>query len=89
MHVNSARLLVGLGLLTAGTLLTGCNATDPVKTAGLTPTDNTTTASAAPEKSIQEIADEAMHSTGKLTKAQINALIRANAKCSPTDPAKG
>ncbi|MBU0654885.1 MAG: hypothetical protein KJ914_07070 [Gammaproteobacteria bacterium] len=34
-------------------------------------------------KSLQEIAAEAMNSKGKLTREQINALIAANAKCTP------
>ena len=36
--------------------------------------------------SIEEIANEAMQSKGQLSREQIDALIRANAKCKPNDP---
>ncbi|EIJ35314.1 hypothetical protein [Thiothrix nivea] len=39
----------------------------------------------ADSKSVQEIAKEAMTSKGKLSKEQINALIKANAACRPGD----
>ncbi|HRJ51446.1 MAG TPA: hypothetical protein PLE99_01670 [Candidatus Thiothrix moscowensis] len=58
------------GLLLCATLLTGCE---------LMPAPETET------KSIQDIAAEALNSKGKLSKEQIDALIRANAKCSPND----
>lgn len=61
------------GLLLCATLLTGCSGTTPSK---------------EPEtKSLQEVAAEALNSKGKLSKEQIDALIKANAKCSPHDPA--
>lgn len=63
-------ILVTSLLLTLG-LLTGCTETPPVKT--------------AETKSVQEIAKEAMNSKGKLSKEQVDALIRANAACRPGD----
>ncbi len=74
-------------ILTSMSLI-GCQSgTTPAKAAAVTPvvtapTAAPTTDSASP-KSIKQIADEAMHSKGKLTKEQINALIIANAKCTP------
>lgn len=63
-------ILVTSLLLTLG-LLTGCAETPPVK--------------AAETKSVQEVAKEAMNSKGKLSKEQVDALIRANAACRPGD----
>lgn len=60
-----------LGLLLATNLLSGCTETAPAK--------ETET------KSIQQIAQEAMNSKGKLSKEQVDALIRANAACRPND----
>lgn len=61
-------------LLSSG--LGGCANTTAPSTTASTPSNG---------KSIQAIADEAMKSKGKLTKEQINALITANAKCTPKD----
>ncbi len=52
-------------------LMAGCAETAPVKE--------------AETQNIQEVAKAAMNSTGKLTKAQVDALIRANAACRPDD----
>lgn len=51
-------------------VFTGCLGTQPAK-------------EEPQAKSVQEIAAEAMQSKGKLSKKQINALIAANAKCTP------
>lgn len=51
-------------------VITGCLGTQPAK-------------EEPQAKSVQEIAAEAMQSKGKLSKEQINALIAANAKCTP------
>jgi hypothetical protein len=75
LHV---RLATSLGLLAATLLSAGCSATAPTKM--------TNVSSVSQPKSIQEIADEAMRTQGKLSPEQINALIRANAKCRPNDP---
>lgn len=64
-------------------LLSGCLAMTPEKTQ---PSAQPQQASLAQPKSLQEVADEAMHSSGKLSREQIDALIRANAKCSAKDP---
>lgn len=90
MNSLSTKLCASFGLLTTTILFSGCNAIAPVKAtpakaAAPTPAPQTT-ANNTPVKSIQEIADEAMRSKGKLTQEQINALLRANAKCSPNDP---
>ncbi len=58
-------------ILLLGSLMAGCTDTAPVK--------------AAETQSIQEVAKAAMNSTGKLTPAQVDALIRANAACRPDD----
>lgn len=78
MNHTPIRLFTSLSLLTAILLATGCSATAPTKV--------TEVSSIPQEKSIQEVADEAMRTSGKLSPAQINALIRANAKCTPHDP---
>ncbi|MFN3786174.1 MAG: hypothetical protein ACK4RS_04980 [Thiothrix sp.] len=86
-------LSVSLWLLTGALLLQGCSS--PPTTVAQTPSSIQLTqaqpsrivtepAAAAP-KSLQQIAQEAMNSKGKLTKAQIAALIRANAACRPGD----
>lgn len=56
-------------ILFASTLMIGCSDTAPVKQ--------------TEPQSIQEIAKQAMNSTGKLSREQVNALIRANAGCRP------
>ena len=58
-------------ILLTGSLLVGCTETVPVKE--------------AKTQSIQDIAKQAMNSTGKLSKEQVDALIRANAACRPDD----
>lgn len=78
MNHTPTRLFASLSLLTAMLLATGCSATAPTKVAEVSNVPR--------EQSIQEIADEAMRTQGKLSPAQINALIRANAKCTPHDP---
>lgn len=86
---------VSLGLLVTSVLCSGCNAIAPVKsslaalnkppkTANTAASATATTQSSV--KSIEEIANEAMRSKGKLSREQIDALIRANAKCKPNDP---
>lgn len=71
MQISSVPYLT-LGLFITTSLLVGCNqATAPAK--------------ATETKSIQEIAKEAMNSKGKLSKEQVDALIRANAACRPGD----
>ena len=68
-------------------LLSGCFAMTPKKAEPkAAPPAQPQQASLAQPKSLQEVADEAMHSKGKLTREQIDALIRANAKCSAKDP---
>jgi hypothetical protein len=74
MKIPRITLTFFLGVLVT-TLLSACAEAPPVKEA-----------QTAPGKSIQEIAAEAMHSKGKLTKEEINALITANAKCTPASP---
>jgi hypothetical protein len=54
-----------------GSLVAGCTETMPVKE--------------AEPQNIQDVAKAAMKSSGKLTKEQVNALIRANAACRPDD----
>lgn len=80
-------LSAGLSL-TIALLLSGCLATTPGKTASKVQAQPKQ-ASLSQPKSVQEISDEAMHSKGKLTREQINALIRANAKCMANDPRYG
>lgn len=58
-------------LLFTGSLMVGCTETAPVKE--------------AETQSIQDVAKQAMNSTGKLSKEQVDALIRANAACRPDD----
>lgn len=58
-------------ILFMSSFMAGCTETTPVKEAE-TP-------------SIQNVAKDAMNSTGKLTKEQVEALIRANAACRPDD----
>lgn len=82
MKTFQANCFAGCGVLFICALFSGCNAANTVKP-GPKPT---AVAAAAPEKSIQEVADEALRSSGQLSQEQINALIRANAKCSPNDP---
>lgn len=65
------QLTATLSILFMTSLFAGCTETPPVKEA------NT--------KSVQEVAHEAMNSKGKLSKAQISALITANAACHPND----
>jgi hypothetical protein len=86
MNSLSTKLCASFGLLTTTILFSGCNAIAPVKATPAKAPAPQTTANNTPVKSIQEIADEAMRSKGKLTQEQINALLRANAKCSPNDP---
>ncbi|MEB4590440.1 hypothetical protein VSS37_05575 [Candidatus Thiothrix sp. Deng01] len=64
-------IIAAASVLVVSHLLTGCAEAPPAKEAG--------------SKSIQDIAQEAMSSTGKLSKEQINALIQANAACRPDD----
>jgi len=78
MNHPQIRLISSFCLLATILLNAGCSATAPTKVAE---------AGGIPqEKSVQELADEAMRTSGKLSPAQINALIRANAKCTPHDP---
>ncbi|MDQ5768567.1 hypothetical protein [Thiothrix subterranea] len=58
-------------ILFISSFMAGCTDTAPVKE--------------AETKSIQDVAKDAMSSTGKLTKEQVDALIRANAACRPDD----
>lgn len=74
---------LSLSVLSISLLLSGCFSMMPEKA---TVTAQPQQASASEPKSVQEIADEAMHSTGKLSREQIDALIRANANCSASDP---
>ncbi len=69
MNHPHPKLTVTPALLLFALALSGCMADTPVKE--------------TEAKSTQEIANEAMNSKGKLTKEQINALIAANAKCTP------
>lgn len=69
MKTSYLTLTFCLGLPLTAALLSGCTEAPPVKE--------------AQTKSIQEIAAEAMRSKGKLTKEEVNALIAANAKCTP------
>jgi hypothetical protein len=73
MKIPRITLMLFPGLLLT-TLLSACTEAPPVKEAE---------AQTTPGKSIQEIAAEAMRSKGKLTKEEVNALIAANAKCTP------
>lgn len=82
MKTFQANCFAGCGVLFICALFSGCNATNTVRTES----KSTAVAAVAPEKSIQEVADEALRSSGRLSKEQIDALIRANAKCSPNDP---
>ena len=68
MHITS-QLPALLIVLAVLCLLNGCTAIPPAK--------ETET------QSVQEVAKEAMNSTGKLSKEQVDALIRANAACRP------
>ncbi|SDZ86359.1 hypothetical protein SAMN05660964_00443 [Thiothrix caldifontis] len=70
MH-TSPQLTVIVSILLATSLITGCTETLPSK--------------ATEPQSVQDIAKEAMNSKGKLSKEQIDALIRANAACRPDD----
>ncbi|WML89328.1 hypothetical protein [Thiothrix lacustris] len=70
MHITS-QLTALLAFFGILSLLNGCTETTPTKE--------------AETKSIQDIAKEAMTSTGKLSKEQVDALIRANAACRPED----
>lgn len=64
-------LTVSACILFMGSLVAGCTETMPAKE--------------AEPQSIQDVAKAAMNSSGKLTKEQVNALIRANAACRPDD----
>jgi hypothetical protein len=90
MNIFRTKLCVSFGLLTTSVLFSGCNAIAPVKaspaTAATPAKASDVTASNTPVKSIEEIANEAMQSKGQLSREQIDALIRANAKCKPNDP---
>ena len=73
MHTPS-QLAVLLTIIMTSSLFAGCTETMPVKEANATNT-----------KSVQDVAKEAMNSTGKLSREQVDALIRANAACRPGD----
>ncbi|WP_028489294.1 hypothetical protein [Thiothrix lacustris] len=70
MH-TTPQLTALLAFLSVLSLLNGCTEIPPTKE--------------AETKGIQDIAKEAMNSTGKLSKEQVDALIRANAACRPDD----
>lgn len=70
MHIPT-QLTVSLGILMLSSLFAGCTETAPIKE--------------AETQNIQVIAQEAMNSKGKLSKEQVDALIRANAACRPDD----
>ena len=65
------QLTTPLSLLLLTSILSGCTEIPPV--------------TEAEPQSIQAIAKEAMNSKGKLSQAQVSALIRANAACRPND----
>lgn len=90
---TTSYLSVSLLLLAGLLLLQGCSETTPSVTetpsstllAQAQPSNVTAQASTTAPKSLQQIAQEAMNSKGKLSKEQIDALIRANAACRPGD----
>ena len=48
-------------------------------------TTTTTSSDASPERSLKEIADEALASKGKLTKEQITAILKTQSVCRAVD----
>ncbi len=69
MHITSHMTLLTLFIVFG--LLSGCAEIPATKVA------------AAETQSVQEVAKDAMNSKGKLSKEQVDALIRANAACRP------